>query len=933
MAATKSNAPWSVKGIERDARETAKEAASKEGMTVGAWLNQMIYNAGEPTSSGGVVDGLKLRDVITAIEALNNRAASAENKSAEQIDQLVRNFGGIVERVQRLERGGSGDEALAQRVTHLESKSTDRQRIDTLKALEKAVGQVALQFDSAHKQSIERLDTQEKQLQQLAGRLEGAESDPQAASAINYLKNAVDGLAARISRAERIASEASKLSAESAEPVDAEFVERTGTRLRVLGDEIKRGGDQIQSLEATIVKLSSQIDAAEKRSAEGVHKVSETITELRQRFSSVDETEGETHEQLQAAVAEVTERTEKRISDLQNSFEDMVARLQQSRQSTPLTAPEAAEQTAPSKSHALLETAKSQAAHQASAALGNFDDEDDFDDFDDLNEEATPIFDLDTEAGDLNDDEFSVDLDNDLTTETTIADLEGNNAEDDDILSQVRQAYGEDEINDPLTDNLEVDAVTDVTPATRSSDTSNDLDDVLAELAGMGFQEEANEAAPDTPAPDAFLGDLALPAEEPPAPAAKNRPQAEEQNQTSTTETDATPRKTKRQLTPKQRAILAARIRRKQKEAASNATAPVKEDRSGNAAAVIEPSIDETEEQTKTSLLGKLGSAFSGITGRSKGDKDDAAEQKKTAKTEQVDSNLGGILDTDSDEDESNQHNTRPDAKSALRGITSRPVTVALAVSIILAAVALFFIVKDVFLAPPKASPETRIAVTAPVTETAPTTTPEPETIIRETPAAPTVQPRDLYLESVAALQLAQTPEAETAAMQQMREAAALGHPPAQLQLGEFYKTGQGVDQDLSQARIWYERSANGGNILAMHRAGVMSAQGEGGPVDMTAAIEWFKQAGNRALVDSQYNLGALYHPSGDIAEGGIQNAGQAYYWYSIAANNGDDQAASLAAGLAASLDATVKSELDTAVTAWVPTPANPTANEVSPAS
>ena len=54
---------------------------------------------------------------------------------------------------------------------------------------------------------------------------------------------------------------------------------------------------------------------------------------------------------------------------------------------------------------------------------------------------------------------------------------------------------------------------------------------------------------------------------------------------------------------------------------------------------------------------------------------------------------------------------------------------------------------------------------------------------------------------------------------------------------------------------------------------------------------------------------------------------------YSIAANNGDDQAASLAAGLAASLDATVKSELDTAITAWVPTPANPTANEVSPAS
>jgi len=169
--------------------------------------------------------------------------------------------------------------------------------------------------------------------------------------------------------------------------------------------------------------------------------------------------------------------------------------------------------------------------------------------------------------------------------------------------------------------------------------------------------------------------------------------------------------------------------------------------------------------------------------------------------------------------------------------------------------------------------------------------------------------------------------------MQQLREAAMLGHPPAQLQLGEFYKTGQGVDQDLNQARIWYERAATGGNILAMHRVGVMTAQGEGGVSDLAVAIEWFKQAGDRALVDSQYNLGALYHPTPDSIEGGVQNAEQAYFWYSLAAKNGDDQAASLAAGLAGSLDANLKSELDASVTAWAPRPADPVANEVSPAS
>ena len=70
----KSNAPWSVKGIERDARETAKEAARREGMTVGEWLNQMIYSQAEGGDEGALsdteVEGLKLRDISTRQDSL-----------------------------------------------------------------------------------------------------------------------------------------------------------------------------------------------------------------------------------------------------------------------------------------------------------------------------------------------------------------------------------------------------------------------------------------------------------------------------------------------------------------------------------------------------------------------------------------------------------------------------------------------------------------------------------------------------------------------------------------------------------------------------------------------------------------------------------------------------------------------------------------------
>ena len=34
--------PWSVKGIRPEARETAREAARRSGMSLGEWLNSVI---------------------------------------------------------------------------------------------------------------------------------------------------------------------------------------------------------------------------------------------------------------------------------------------------------------------------------------------------------------------------------------------------------------------------------------------------------------------------------------------------------------------------------------------------------------------------------------------------------------------------------------------------------------------------------------------------------------------------------------------------------------------------------------------------------------------------------------------------------------------------------------------------------------------------
>ncbi len=98
----KSSAPWSVKGIKRDARETAKEAARRHGMTVGEWLSQVIYAAGDPESSDGEIEGIRTADLVTAIEHLNKRVIAAESRGAEAMEDLARNIGVVLERLQRV---------------------------------------------------------------------------------------------------------------------------------------------------------------------------------------------------------------------------------------------------------------------------------------------------------------------------------------------------------------------------------------------------------------------------------------------------------------------------------------------------------------------------------------------------------------------------------------------------------------------------------------------------------------------------------------------------------------------------------------------------------------------------------------------------------------------------------------------------------------
>ena len=98
-----------------------------------------------------------------------------------------------------------------------------------------------------------------------------------------------------------------------------------------------------------------------------------------------------------------------------------------------------------------------------------------------------------------------------------------------------------------------------------------------------------------------------------------------------------------------------------------------------------------------------------------------------------------------------------------------------------------------------------------------------------------------------------------------------------------------------------------------MHNMAVLSAgNGQSAP-DYVVAAKWFKEAADRGLADSQFNLGVL----NESGLGIVKDSRAAYVWFSLAARSGDAEAARRRDLLLASLDADTLKSADEQARAW----------------
>ncbi len=88
----KTGAPWSIKGIEREAREAAKIEARKSGKTLGQWLNKVIIenaerkleDSGAPADAGPVREEKFENDVHATLSALASQLARLTSDPDDQ---------------------------------------------------------------------------------------------------------------------------------------------------------------------------------------------------------------------------------------------------------------------------------------------------------------------------------------------------------------------------------------------------------------------------------------------------------------------------------------------------------------------------------------------------------------------------------------------------------------------------------------------------------------------------------------------------------------------------------------------------------------------------------------------------------------------------------------------------------------------------------
>jgi TPR repeat protein len=98
-----------------------------------------------------------------------------------------------------------------------------------------------------------------------------------------------------------------------------------------------------------------------------------------------------------------------------------------------------------------------------------------------------------------------------------------------------------------------------------------------------------------------------------------------------------------------------------------------------------------------------------------------------------------------------------------------------------------------------------------------------------------------------------------------------------------MYNNGEGVPQNYVQAKSWWEKGAEQGEVFAQMNLGNMYYIGKGVPQDYAQTVLWYTKAAQKGNSKAQFNLATMY----DEGKGVPQNHKIAYILFNLAASKG----------------------------------------------
>lgn len=97
-------------------------------------------------------------------------------------------------------------------------------------------------------------------------------------------------------------------------------------------------------------------------------------------------------------------------------------------------------------------------------------------------------------------------------------------------------------------------------------------------------------------------------------------------------------------------------------------------------------------------------------------------------------------------------------------------------------------------------------------------------------------------------------------AVMYLARAAADGNPEAANRLGNLYGKGEGVAENPTKAREWFEKAASAGLSKAKFNYGRFLVLGIGGPVDIEKGIESLQASANEGIKSAQIALAHIFY-------------------------------------------------------------------------